>query len=156
MSDLTPLMARFAAAAEAGDGAALAACFTEDGVYHDVFYGDFEGRAEIARMLEEVFHRDGEEFRWDMIDPVATGERGYVRYLFSYRSKLPGHAGRRAVFEGVAVLRLKGGLIADYDEVANVATGLSLMGFADARLAKFAAKQARALLARPEAARHSA
>lgn len=154
MTDLAPLMSRFAAAAEAGDGTALAACFTEDGVYHDVFYGDFDGRAEIARMLEEVFHRDGEDFRWDMIDPVAAGDRGYVRYLFSYRSKLPGAEGRRAMFEGVAVLRLRDGLIADYDEVANAATGLSLMGFADARIAKFASRQAAALLARPEAARH--
>lgn len=154
MIALAPLMARFTAAAEAGDGPGLAACFTEDGVYHDVFYGDFVGRSEIARMLEAVFHRDGEAFRWDMIDPVAAGDRGYVRYLFSYRSKLPGAEGRRAVFEGVAVLRLRDGLIADYDEVANAATGLSLMGFTDARIAKFAAKQAAALLRRPEAARH--
>ena len=34
-----------------GDGAQVAACFTPDGAYHDVFYGSFRGRAEIARMI---------------------------------------------------------------------------------------------------------
>jgi hypothetical protein len=56
----------FAEAAVAGDGARFAALFTEDGCYHDVFYGLFEGRAAIADMLENRFHRDAENFRWDM------------------------------------------------------------------------------------------
>lgn len=148
------LLARFTAAAEAGDGAGFAACFTEDGVYHDVFYGSFRGRAAIVSMMVDHFHRDGEDFRWDMFEPLSDGARGYARYLFSYRSRLPGAEGRRALFEGVVSLKLRDGLIAEYDEVANAATGLSLLGFADARLAKFAARQAAALAARPEAARH--
>ena len=39
-------------------------------------------------------------------------------------------------------------------EVASASTGLALMGFSDARQARFAARQAEALKARPEAARH--
>lgn len=137
-----------------GDGAGVAGCFAPDGVYHDVFYGSFYGRAEIARMIEGFFHRDGSDFRWDVHDPVEADGTGYARYVFSYRSRLKGCEGRRAVFEGVAVCRLQDGLIADYREVANAATGLSLMGFDDARLARFVARQAAELTGREEAAAH--
>ena len=85
--------------------------------------------------------------RWK---PMASA----ARYVFSYRSRLDGCEGRRAVFEGVAICRLWGGLIADYREVANAAAGLSLMGFSDARLARIIARQASELLARDEAAAH--
>ena len=139
-----------------GNGAGVAACFAPDGVYHDVFYGSFRGRAEIARMIDEHFHRDGSEFRWDVHDPVEADGIGYVRYVFSYASKLEGCEGRRAVFEGVAICRLQDGLIADYREVANAATGLHLMGFPDARLARFVARQAAELIARKEAVGHLA
>lgn len=137
-----------------GDGAGVADCFPPDGAYHDVFYGTFHGRAEIVRMIEELFHRDGSGFRWDLHNPVETAGVGYARYVFSYRSRLKAYAGRRAVFEGVAICRLQGGLIADYREVANAATGLSLMGFEDARLVRFVARQAAELTARDEAAAH--
>jgi len=59
---LDTLLPGFAAAVEAGNGAALAACFTEDGIYHDTFYGKFEGREAIADMLENRFWRDAEGF----------------------------------------------------------------------------------------------
>lgn len=148
------LIRRLSAAATAGDAPGVAACFTEDGVYHDVFYGSFRGRAAIIDMIENRFHRDAEGFRWDMRDPVEAGGVGYARYLFSYRSRLAGCEGRRAMFEGVAVCRLQEGLIADYSEVANAATGLSMLGFSDARIARFAARQATELAARREAAKH--
>jgi ketosteroid isomerase-like protein len=137
-----------------GDGAGVAACFAPDGVYHDVFYGSFRGRAEITAMIEAYFHRDGSDFRWDVHDPVESGGTGYARYVFSYRSRLKGCEGRRAVFEGVAICRIQNSLIADYREVANAVTGLSLMGFEDARLARFVARQAAELTARDEAASH--
>ncbi|MEM9140432.1 MAG: nuclear transport factor 2 family protein, partial [Pseudomonadota bacterium] len=100
-----------------GDGLGVADCFTADGVYHDVFYGAFRGR-DIARMIEGHFHRDARDFRWDLHGPVSDGAVGYARYVFSYESKLPGHAGQRACFEGVAICRLQDDLIADYREVA--------------------------------------
>ena len=93
-------------------------------------------------------------FRWDVHDPVEAGGTGYARYVFSYRSRLKGCEDRRAVFEGVAICRLQDGLIAHYREVANAATGLSLMGFEDARLARFVARQAAELMKRDEAAAH--
>ncbi len=149
------LMQRFAAAAVAGDGGEFAALFTEDGQYHDVFYGTFTGRSAIADMLENRFHRDACNFRWDMHDPVCQGDVGYVRYLFSYDSKLAGAEGRRGMFEGVAIIGLRDGLIASYREVANVGPGLSRLGFAPERLAKLMAREAEHLAARPEAAGHT-
>lgn len=148
------LIDRMTSAAVAGDGAGVAACFAEDGVYHDVFYGEFAGRAAIADLIENHFHRDAGNFIWDAHDPVEQGGVGYVRYVFSYESRLKGHEGRRACFEGVGICRLKDGLIAHYSEVADAGTGLSLIGFSDARIAGWEAKQAERLLARDEAARH--
>lgn len=151
------LIRRMTAAACAGDGAGVAACFTPDGVYHDVFYGEFQG-AEIATMIEERFHRDARDFLWDIHDPVEgqgdDGPVGYARYVFSFTSKMPGHEGRRACFEGVAVCRLRDGLISHYAEVAEATAGLSLMGFTDERIARHAARMGRFLMARDEAAAH--
>jgi ketosteroid isomerase-like protein len=150
----TALVTELAAAAVAGDGARLAALFTEDGCYHDVFYGAFRGRAAIADMLENRFHRDGGNFRWDMHDPMRDGDLGYVRYVFSFDSKLAGCEGRRALFEGVSILRLAGDKIRDYREVADVGPGLVALGFAAERVAKIHARAAAELAARPEARGH--
>jgi ketosteroid isomerase-like protein len=147
-------MDAFAAAAVAGDGAGFAALFTEDGAYHDVFYGTFRGRAAIADMLENRFHRDAENFRWDMHDPVRNGDIGYVRYVFSYDSKLAGAEGRRGMFEGVSILDLDGDLIRAYREVANVGPGLVSLGFAPERVVKILGREARELAARREAEGH--
>ena len=140
-------------AVERGDGRAVAQCFTPDGIYHDVFYGDFQG-AGIADMIENYFHRDASDFRWDIRDPVEQGGVGYARYIFSYLPKDASAGSGRAIFEGVAICRMRNGLIADYQEIANAATGLNDMGFAPERLAKFIAKQGAALKSRAEAARH--
>src|SRR3954470_6559555 len=143
-------------AGERHEGAAFAALFTEDGVYHDVFYGAFAGRARIAEMIDDWFYRTATDFRWDMHDPVSDGKRLYARYTFSYRSLLPEARGARVMFEGVAIMTLRDGLIAEYHEVANTATGFVDMNFAPERIAKILAKQGAALKARPEMKRHLA
>jgi hypothetical protein len=89
-----------------------------------------------------------------MHDPVSDGETLYARYTFSYRSLLPEAKGARAMFEGVAIMRLRGGKIAEYHEVANTATGFVDMNFAAERMAKIFSRQAAALRARPEMKRH--
>jgi ketosteroid isomerase-like protein len=150
------LLHDFCRAVERRDGAAFAALFTEDGVYHDVFYGAFAGREAIAGMVNDWFYRTATDFRWDMHEPVSDGRTLYARYTFSYRSLLPEAKGARAMFEGVAIMRLRDGLIAEYGEVANAATGFVDMNFAPERIAKIVAKQGAALKARPEMARHLA
>jgi hypothetical protein len=40
--------------------------FCEDGVYHDVFYGEFAGQAKIAEMINDWFFKSATDMRWDM------------------------------------------------------------------------------------------
>jgi ketosteroid isomerase-like protein len=150
----TAMLRKFCDAVERHDGAAFAALFTDDGVYHDVFYGAFAGRVRIAAMIDDWFYRTATDFRWDMHDPVSDGKTLYARYTFSYRSLLPEANGARVMFEGVAIMTLQDGLIAEYHEVANTATGFVDMNFAPERIAKIVAKQGATLKARPEMTRH--
>jgi ketosteroid isomerase-like protein len=150
-----PAMLRtFCDAVERRDGKTFAALFTEDGVYCDVFYGAFHGRARIAEMIEDWFYRTATDFRWDMHAPVTDGTTLYARYTFSFRSTLREAKGARAMFEGVSIMTLRDSLIAEYHEVANTAPGFVDMNFAPERIAKIAARQGAALKARPEMARH--
>src|SRR3954464_7665158 len=150
------MLSSFCDAVERHDGAAFAALFTEHGVYHDVFYGPFNGHAKIAEMIDDWFYRTATDFRWDMHAPVSDGTTLYARYTFSYRSTLPEANGARAMFEGVAIMTLRDGKIAEYHEVANTAPAFVALNFAPERIAKIVAKQGAALKARPEMARHLA
>jgi uncharacterized protein (TIGR02246 family) len=150
------LLRAFCDAVEQHNGKAFAELFTEDGVYHDVFYGAFKGRADIAEMIDEVFYRTATDFRWDMHSPVTDGKTLYAHYTFSYRSTLPEAKGARVMFEGVAMMKLRDGKILEYHEVANTAPAFVDMNFAPERIAKIFAKQGAALKARPEMRRHLA
>ena len=150
----TAMLRAFCDAVERRNGKAFAELFAEDGVYHDVFYGAFAGRAKIAEMIDDWFYRTASDFRWDMHEPVSDGTTLYARYTFSYRSTLPEARGARAMFEGVAIMKLRDGKITAYHEVANTAPGFVDMNFAPERIARIAAKQGAALKARPEMARH--
>ena len=150
------MLKSFCDAVEQHDGAAFAELFTEDGVYHDVFYGAFKGRAKIADMIDDVFYRTAADFRWDMHTPVSDGKTLYAHYTFSYRSTLPEANGARVMFEGVAIMKLVDGKILEYHEVANTAPAFVDMNFAPERIAKIFARQGAALKARPEMRRHLA
>jgi ketosteroid isomerase-like protein len=150
----TAMLKSFCEAVEQRNGSAFVELFTEDGVYHDVFYGAFAGRAAIAGMVDDWFYRTATDFRWDMHTPVSDGNTLYARYTFSYRSTLPEAEGARAMFEGVAIMPLRDGKIAVYHEVANTAPAFVDLNFAPERIAKIFAKQGAALKARPEMQRH--
>jgi ketosteroid isomerase-like protein len=154
--NITAMLRAFCDAVEQRKGAAFAALFTEDGVYHDVFYGAFAGRENIAAMIDDRFYRTAADFRWDMHEPASNGETLYARYTFSYRSTLPEANGKRAMFEGVAIMQLRDGKITSYHEVANTAPAFVDLNFAPERIAKIVAKQGAALKARPEMKRHLA
>jgi hypothetical protein len=120
----------------AGDGAAAAACFTADGVYHDGFYGEFAGRAAIARMVTDYFHRDARAFEWRLGETLSDGHIGFARYDFSYVSKIPASEGRAAGFGGIACCELEGALMRRYAEQFDRAPVLAQLGFADERILK--------------------
>ena len=152
--DAAAMLKEFTDAVERRDGKRFAALFCEDGVYHDVFYGAFAGRERIAALIDDWFYRTANDFRWDMHAPVSDGTTLYARYTFSYRSTLPEANGARAMFEGVSIMKLRNGEIAEYHEVANTAPAFVDMNFAAERIAKIVAKQGAELKARPEMARH--
>ena len=152
--DASALLKTFCSAVENRDGKGFASLFTEDGVYHDVFYGDFKGHAQIAEMIDDRFYRTAHGFRWEMHRPVSDGKMLYAYYTFSYVSKLPEAEGKRVGFEGVSIMTLRDGKIAEYREVANVGPAFVELGFAPERTAKILAKEGAHLKKQPEWKRH--
>jgi ketosteroid isomerase-like protein len=150
------LVARFGAAATAGDGAALAACFTPDGIYDDYIYGPHAGRAAIADMLENLFHRDAAEYDWTFYDPVVSGDIGYTHSLSTFLSKVPGYEGREIVIDGMSRFVLKDGLIGEYHESVNGGVAHAQLGLAPERIAKVMARWAKRLRERPDVAAYAA
>lgn len=138
------LLGRMTQAICRGDAEGASACFTPQGVYHDGFYGEFRGRAEIDRMLRGFFYRDAEKFEWTLHGAVSDGTAGYAQYDFSYVSRLEGSAGTRVGFSGVSICRLEGGLIAHYGECFERAPVLAKLGFPDARILKSVQRWAKA------------
>lgn len=147
------LIMRLTQAIVRGDGAAAAACFCDDGVYHDAFYGAFP-KPDIPTLVHERFHRDGRNYIWDVHAPVSDGHVGYARYVFSYDGLVADADGRRTMFEGVSVCALRDGLLLSYHEVANTAPALLRLGFAPERLVKIVERQGQELATRAEAAHH--
>lgn len=148
-AEFAALIARLSDAAEAGDGKAFASCFTPDAVYHDYIYGDHKGRAEIAHMLEDLFHRDATDYRWRFFDPVCNGDLGYAWSLSSFTSKVPEFQGKKVLIDGMSRFRLEGGLIADYAESVNGGIAMVQLGVAPARMEKVLRKWAGWLHERP-------
>lgn len=148
--EFAALVARFGAAATAGDGTALAACFTEDGTYYDYIYGPHRGRAAIADMLENLFHRDAAGYDWTFHDPVVNGDIGYAWSLSTFLSKVPDYAGKAVVIDGISRFVLKGGLIAEYHESVNGGVAHAQLGLAPERMAKVMARWAKRLTERAD------
>jgi ketosteroid isomerase-like protein len=144
------LIERFSAAATAGDGKALSECFTPDGTYFDYIYGPHKGRASIADMLENLFHRDAAEYDWTFYDPVVNGNIGYAYSLSTFVSKVPDYAGREIVIDGISRFVLRDGLIHEYHESVNGGVAHAQLGLAPERMAKVMARWAKWLRDRPD------
>jgi len=137
-------------AAESGDGARFANHFTEDATYHDYIYGPHTGRAEIAAMMQDLFHRDAADYRWEMFDPVCNGDLGYAWSLSSFTSTVPDFAGQRVVIDGMSRFVLRDALIAAYHESVNGGVAMAQLGVAPERMAKVFRKWSGWLQQRPE------
>ncbi|MDY6879422.1 MAG: nuclear transport factor 2 family protein [Desulfatiglans sp.] len=149
------LLKRIASAVENGDGEALAACFTENGTYHDYVYGMFQGREAIIDMVENYFNRDAEAYKWEMIDPVSDGKIGYATYRFSFTSTMPISSGKRVVLEGIGRFELgEGGLVAHYSESANGGIAMSQLGIPPEKMAQVYARLADKTRAKKEFQSH--
>jgi ketosteroid isomerase-like protein len=141
VTDFPDLLSRFTRAVAANDGATFSALFTEDGVYDDGFFGEYQGRKAIADMLQH-FHDTGSNYRWDFFDPLSDGRTGYARYRFSYASGMPGAEGKPVVFEGISFFTFRDGLIARYSESFDRGMALAQQDFAAERIKKVLVKLA--------------
>lgn len=145
------LLNDFTLSAESGDGARFAAHFTEDAIYYDYIYGAHTGRAEIAHMMEHLFHRDaGDDYRWEMFDPVCNGDMGYAWSLSSFTSTVPQFAGRFVVIDGMSRFIIRDGLIAEYRESVNGGVAMAQLGVEPARMVKILRRWSGWLRDRPE------
>lgn len=144
------LLNRFSDAASRGDGKALAACFTEDGIYYDYIYGPHQGRESIADMLVNLFHRDARNYDWRMFDPVCSGNTAYAWSLSKFISTVPEFEGKEVVIDGMSRFTLKDGLIAEYRESVNGGVAMVQLGVTAPRIEKVLKKWASWLRDRPE------
>jgi ketosteroid isomerase-like protein len=144
------LLDAFTRSAESGDGDRFARHFTEDAVYHDYIYGPHRGRADIAHMLQNLFHRDATDYRWEMFDPVFDGDQGYAWSLSSFTSTIPQFAGKRVVIDGMSRFVIRDRLIAEYRESVNGGVAMAQLGVEPARMAKVFSRWSGWLQERPE------
>jgi ketosteroid isomerase-like protein len=148
--EFAKLLNDFTQSAESGDGARFAGHFTEDAVYYDYIYGPHTGRAEIAHMMQDLFHRDAADYRWEMFDSVFDGAQGYAWSLSSFTSKIPQFAGQKVVIDGISRFLVRDGLIAEYRESVNGGVAMAQLGVAPERMTKVFERWSGWLKARPE------
>jgi hypothetical protein len=154
-AEFAALVTRLGDAATRGDGKALADCFTANGVYHDYIYGPHQGRASIADMLENLFHRDADDYDWRFFDPLTDGHIGYARSLSRFVSKISEFKGRKIVIDGTSRFVLRDGLVAEYRESVNGGVAMSQLGVQGARMEKVFRRWADRFLAEPEASEYA-
>jgi ketosteroid isomerase-like protein len=148
--EFAALLNDFTSSAESGDGARFAGHFTADAVYYDYIYGPHQGRADIAHMMQNLFHRDAADYRWEMFDPVFDGEKGYAWSLSSFTSKIPQFAGKPVVIDGISRFILRDGLIAEYRESVNGGVAMAQLGVEPERMTKVFRRWTGWLTERPE------
>lgn len=149
--EFTALIDEMTLAAEAADGERFARCFTEDAIYYDYIYGAHQGRKDIAHMLQDLFRRDaGDDYRWEMFDPVINGDVGYAWSLSSFTSTIPQFEEQRVVIDGMSRFIVRDGLIAEYRESVNGGVAMAQLGVAPERMNKVFNRWTGWLKERPE------
>ena len=118
------------------DAKNLANLFTYDGVYNDYIYGCFKGRKNIQSLITEYFHRDGENYFWEMYDLVYKDNLGYAKYHFGFSSKLKDFSGKKVVIPGIGFFKLNNGLIKEYSESVNGGLAMIQLGLSNIKMEK--------------------
>ncbi|MDP1866109.1 MAG: nuclear transport factor 2 family protein [Bradyrhizobium sp.] len=148
--DFAALLSDFTLSAESSDGARFARHFSEDGIYYDYIYGAHRGRADIAHMMQDLFHRDAADYRCEMFDPVFDGRQGYAWSLSSFTSTIPQFKGQRVVIDGMSRFIVRDGLIAEYRESVNGGVAMAQLGVEPDRMTKVFKRWTGWLKERPE------
>ena len=101
-------------------------------------------------MMQDLFHRDAADYRWEMFDPVCNGDMGYAWSLSSFTSKIEQFKDERVVIDGMSRFILRDGLIAEYRESVNGGVAMSQLGVAPDRMTKVFKRWTGWLKERPE------
>ena len=119
------------------DVAALVACFTPDGSYHDTFFGGHAGSDALRAMFERMF-REGRDYRWTMETVVETDAGAAAEWTFGYTvtDAVPRSAGRAVHFRGMSLFEKREGRIAAYRESFDLGAALLQLGFSPEAMAK--------------------
>lgn len=136
------LIQEFAAAFNRQDVAGVLACFTEEAVYHDTFYGHNGTQPRRAALLS----RHPRHFMWRGSHVVvADALRAAAEWTFSYTvsEAIPRSAGRKIRFSGMSLFELKGGKIASYREYFDSGAAFLQLGLAPGSLAKVLGRRLR-------------
>ena len=114
--------------AESGDGARFAGILPKMPSITTTSTAPIAAGADIAHMMQDLFHRDAADYRWEMFDPVFDGEKGYAWSLSNFTSKIPQFAGRHVVIDGISRFVVRDGLIAEYRECVNGGVAMVQLG----------------------------
>ena len=119
------------------DVAALVACFTPDGSYHDTFFGGHAGGDQLRAMFERMF-REGRDYRWTMETIVETETGAGAEWTFAYTvsDAIPRSAARPVRFRGMSLFEKRDGKIAAYRESFDLGAALLQLGFSPEAMAK--------------------
>ncbi len=119
------------------DVAALVACFTPDGSYHDTFFGQHAGPAGLRARFERMF-REGRDYAWTMETVVETETGAAAEWTFAYTvtDAIPRSAGRAVRFRGMSVFEKRDGKIAAYRESFDLGAALLQLGFSPEAMAR--------------------
>ena len=79
-------------------------------------------------MLSDYFHRDCEDFFWEMYDHALENNLGYVKYRFSFISKIPDYKGRKVVIPGIGCFEFENEFIKNYSEAVNGGLAMVQLG----------------------------
>lgn len=150
---LQALLNTFATALQNRDSAGLASCFTPDGVYDDYFFGPRQGPEGINETVEH-FYKGGKAYRWDFTECAGNDRLAFASYNFSYISNAPTARSERILFDGIARLELRDGLILRYSEVFDRGMALAQQNFPPEQICKIVNRYADGLRQRPGWSRH--
>ena len=87
-------------------------------------------------MLSDYFHRDGEDFLWEMYDHALENNIGYVKYRFSFVSKIPDYKGRKVIIPGIGCFKFENNFIKNYSEAVNGGLAMIQLGVNPLRMEK--------------------
>lgn len=121
---------QFADAFNRRDVDGVAACFTGDATYHDLFYGEFVGDDGLHSLFDRMF-REGRDHVWAIDRAVESSEVTMAEWTFSFvvSDEVPRSAGRALRFRGVSIFELQDGRCCAYREYFDKGAALVDLGF---------------------------